>query len=64
VREVDGIFLDREHLNQALSALSKAGFGYDRMTAVLERHVSGHRVAVTDLPPGDFRRPTNASSAR
>lgn len=54
MREVDGIFLDREHLNQALSALSKAGFGYDRMTAVLERHVGGHRVAVTDLPPAGF----------
>jgi len=54
VREVDGIFFDREHLNRALPALAAAGFSYDRMTAVLERHASGRRVAVTDLPPAGF----------
>jgi hypothetical protein len=54
VREVDGIFVDREHLNRALTALSAAGFNKDSMTAVLERHEGGRRIAVTDLPPAGF----------
>jgi hypothetical protein len=55
VREVDGIFFDREHLNRALTALNAAGFRYADMTAVLERHVDGgRRVAVTDLPQAGF----------
>jgi hypothetical protein len=54
VREVDGVFLDREHLNRALSALKAAGFGPDRMTAALERHEGGRRIPVTDLPPAGF----------
>lgn len=45
------MFVDREHLDQALSALVKAGFRYTDMTAILERHVDGgRRVAVTDTP--------------
>jgi hypothetical protein len=54
VREVDGIFLDREHLDRALTALQAAGFRKESMTAVLERHEGGRRVAVTDLPPASF----------
>ena len=54
VREVDGIFLDREHLNRALTALHAAGFRKESMTAVLERHEGGRRVAVTELPPASF----------
>src|SRR5262249_16218399 len=54
VREVDGVFVDREHLNHALSALAAAGFGYDRMPAVLKRPEGGQRIAVTDLPPAGF----------
>src|SRR5262249_49127946 len=54
VREVDGIFVDREHLNHALTALTRAWFSKESMTAVLERHVGGRRVAVTDLPPSGF----------
>jgi hypothetical protein len=54
IREVDGVFVDREHLNQALSALTAAGFKYDRMTAVLERHEGGRRIAVADLPASGF----------
>jgi hypothetical protein len=55
VREVDGVFVDRECLDQAMSALTSAGFSYADMTAVLERHLAGgRRVAVTDLPPADF----------
>jgi hypothetical protein len=41
-------------LKQALNALVAAGFGYDRMTAVLERHVAGRRVAVNDLSQDTF----------
>ncbi|MBV8745219.1 MAG: hypothetical protein JO134_09280 [Xanthobacteraceae bacterium] len=55
MREVDGIFVDREHLDQALSALAEAGFHYSDMTAVIERHVDGgRRIAVTDMPQGNF----------
>lgn len=55
LREVDGVFVDREHLDQALSALVQAGFRYTDMTAVLEGYVDGGpRVAVTDMPPNDF----------
>ena len=55
VREVDGVFVDRERLDHALSALADAGFRYTDMTAVLEHHLEGsRRVAVTDLPPPDF----------
>lgn len=51
LREVDGIFVDREHLDQASSALVKAGFQY---SAVLERSTNGgRRIAVKDLPGGD-----------
>ena len=64
IREVDGISFDREHLNQALSVVSKAGFAYHRMMGVLERHDSGYRVAVTDFPAGRFSQADNASSAR
>lgn len=54
LREVDGIFIDREHLDQASSALVKAGFQYSDMTAVLERSTNGgRRIAVKDLPGGD-----------
>jgi hypothetical protein len=50
-REVDGIFFSGEQLNNAISALTAAGFSCADMTAVLERHVGGgHRVAVTSLP--------------
>src|SRR5262249_18996500 len=49
-----GVFVDREHLDQALSTLTAAGFKYDRMTAVLERHEGGRRIAVTDLPSSGF----------
>jgi hypothetical protein len=49
--EVDGVFFDREHLEQALAALVAAGFGYPTMMATLERRVDGgRRVAVTELP--------------
>jgi hypothetical protein len=55
VREVDGVFVDREGLDHAVSALAAAGFSYANMTAVLERHLDGgRRVAVTDLPPAGF----------
>jgi hypothetical protein len=51
VQEVDGIFVDREHLDHALSALVQAGFDSADMTAVLERHIDGgRRIAVTDIP--------------
>jgi hypothetical protein len=36
-----------EDLNRALSALARAGFDSDRMTAVLERHESVGRIPVT-----------------
>jgi hypothetical protein len=55
VREVDGVFVDREHLDHAASALAATGFSYADMVAVLERHLDGgRRVAVTDLPPAGF----------
>ena len=55
VREVDGVFVDREGLDHAVSALAAAGFSYADMTVVLERHLNGgRRVAVTDLPPAGF----------
>src|SRR5262245_45365609 len=55
VREVDGVFIDRERLDHAVSALADGGVRYTDMTAVLERHLDGgRRIAVTDLPPGDF----------
>ena len=51
VQEVDGIFVDREHLDHALSALVQAGFDSADMTAVLERHIDGgRRIAVTNIP--------------
>ncbi len=54
-REVDGIFFDRGQLNEAVLALSAAGFSYAAMTAVLERHVGGgRRVAVTELSHAGF----------
>ena len=53
--EVDGIFFARDQLNDAVTALSAAGFAYADMTAVLERHVgAGRRVAVTELPHAGF----------
>jgi hypothetical protein len=53
--EVDGIFFARDQLNDAVTALSAAGFAYADMTAVLERHVGdGRRVAVTELPHPGF----------
>jgi hypothetical protein len=53
--EVDGVFFARDHLNDAVTALSGAGFAYADMTAVLERHVGGgRRVAVTELPHAGF----------
>jgi hypothetical protein len=55
VREVDGMFFDREHLQRAVSALLAAGFGHARMTAILERcDERGNRVPVTDLPSAGF----------
>src|SRR5262245_41954332 len=55
VREVDGVFVDRERLEDVVSALAAAGFRHADMTAVLERHLEGgRRVAVTGLPSGDF----------
>jgi hypothetical protein len=55
VREVDGVFVDRERLDHAASALAAAGFGYADMTAVLKRHLDGgRRVAITDLPAAGF----------
>jgi hypothetical protein len=64
MREVDGIFVDRQHLDHALSALVKAGFDYEDMTAVLERHVDGgRRIAVTDIPQDNFTQ-TDKQQAR
>ena len=55
VWEVDGVFVDREPLDHAVSALAAAGFSHANMTAVLEHHLDGgRRVAVTDLPPAGF----------
>jgi len=34
VREIDGVFIDRERLDHAMSALAAAGFSYADMTAV------------------------------
>ena len=52
VREVDGIFFDRESLDHAVSALVAAGFSPSNMTAVLERQVDGgKRAPVSALPP-------------
>src|SRR5579883_3479788 len=64
LREVDGVFVDREHLDQVLSALVQAGFRYTDMTAVLEGYVEGgRRVAVTDVPRNDFT-PTDKRQVR
>jgi hypothetical protein len=55
VREVEGIFVDRQLLDHALSALVNAGFHYGDMTAVLERHGDGgRRIAVTNIPQDNF----------
>jgi hypothetical protein len=64
VREVDGIFVDRAHLDHALSALVKAGYHHADMTAVLERHIDGgRRIAVTDIPQDNFTQ-TDKQQAR
>ena len=65
VREVDGIFFDREHLDRALTALHAAGFSKGSMTAALERHEGGRRIAVTEIyhPPAS-RTLTSVSSVR
>jgi hypothetical protein len=47
-REVDGVFLDRERLNGAVSALVGAGFGLENMSVVLEQRGTSSTFSAVD----------------